>query len=181
MGLLIGISGKRGSGKDLLGAILSSQEGFTRFKFASVLKRHCQQFFGLTEEQTDGALKEAVDPRWKKTPRQIMIEVGTFYRVFDENFWVDKILSQAVDCERACITDVRYRNEAERIRAVGGVIVRLERDPLLNIYKDTPVIDDKSETDLDSYEPDFLITEDRNRTAADLEKFAKGVLRFHKR
>jgi hypothetical protein len=177
--MLIGISGKRGSGKDLLGSILVGEHGFKRFSFAQSLKKHVRDFMNLTEEQTDGELKEKptayVRGDWSCwTPRELMIEVGQFYRKFDSNFWVRKVLPYALDERNACITDVRFNNEAEAIRSAGGLLVRLERKPELNIYKGE--LNDATETELDGYSFDYVLGSDFNITPADLQHFAKGVL-----
>lgn len=185
--MLIGISGKRGSGKDLLGSILVNEYGFKRFSFAAAMKKHVRDFMGLTEEQTDGDRKEKPTAYSRGfvpygnslaydfwTPREIMIEVGQFYRKFDENFWVRKVLRYALDEKNACITDVRFRNEANAIRAAGGLVVRLERKPELNVYKGDII--DPSETDLDGYVFDYTLPADRNLKPEDLKTFAEGVL-----
>ena len=120
-------------------------------------------------EKTDG---------WFWTPREIMIEVGQFYRQFDKNFWVRRVLRDALDEQDACITDVRFRNEADSIRRAGGIVVRLERKPELNVYKGT--INDATETELDDYSFDYVLGADFNLTPADLQAFAKGVLSDNK-
>lgn len=177
--MLIGISGKRGSGKDLLGTILASEHGFVRYSFARALKQHVRDFMLLTEEQTDGGRKEMPTAYektdgWFYTPREIMIEVGQFYRQFDRNFWVRKVLRYAMDEQNACITDCRFVNEADAIRAAGGVVIRLERKPELNIYKGA--IDDATETELDHYSFDYVLGADFNLTPADLQHFAKEII-----
>lgn len=186
--MLIGISGKRGVGKDLLGTVLEGQFGFKKYSFAAAMKKHCRDFMSLTEEQTDGLLKEkstgyihtdgtgGVYGFW--TPREIMIEVGQFYRRFDENFWIRRILKDALDEKDACITDVRFRNEANAIRAAGGFLVRLERKVELNVYQGE--ITDPSETDLDGFMFDYRLDASNNVNPADLIRFAEGVLGNYK-
>jgi hypothetical protein len=188
MGLLLGISGKRGVGKTLLGTILAEEHGFQLFSFAEALKTHCKQAFGLTSEQTDGILKEAPTniPRlWVTgpqgsvpvsywTPRDLMISVGQFYRGIDENFWVKRIMSDAKGSSLGAIHDVRFKNEAKTILDAGGFLVRLERDPELNVYKGTNT--DSSETELDTWPFHFTIGADRNINRASLEVFAREIL-----
>lgn len=188
MGLLIGISGKRGAGKSLLGTVLTEHHGFQDFSFAGALKAHCRQAFGLTSEQTDGRLKEEPtglvktwvhlacgrSPGTYWTPRDIMIAVGNFYRGFDEDFWVKRVMSAAAAVPLAAITDVRYANEARHIVAAGGVVVRLDRSHELNVYK--AILTDRSETELDGWPFNFRLGEDRNIDRNSLEVFAREIL-----
>jgi hypothetical protein len=48
--------------------------------------------------------------------------------MFDENFWVDYALNSVVDGTKVVIADVRYPNEADAIKALGGKVYRVERD-----------------------------------------------------
>ena len=84
---MIGISGKRGSGKDTLAGMFLA-EGFQKVAFAKPLKEHVRNFFEMTTEHTDGSLKEVIDPRYGIAPRQVMIDIGQFYRRYDPLFWV---------------------------------------------------------------------------------------------
>jgi hypothetical protein len=168
--MIIGVSGKRGTGKDTLAAILV-ERGFQKVSFAKPLKAHVRQFFSMTEEHTDGSLKEIVDPRYGLSPRQIMIDVGQFYRRYDPLFWVKQAFRDLPTL--AAISDVRFINEADYIRKEGGIVVRLERKPELNIYKG--VLTDVSETQLDNYAFDEVFGEEVNITPADLRRFADSL------
>lgn len=168
--MIIGISGKRGSGKDTLAKFLI-ETGYTKVSFASPLKAHVRDFFSWTTEHTDGALKETVDPTWNVSPRQVMIAVGQFYRTFDPLFWVKQAFKNIP--VNTVISDVRFINEADYIRANGGIIVRLERKSELNIYKG--VIDDVSETQLDNYQFDVVLDAEKNINLTDLQNLAKEL------
>jgi hypothetical protein len=72
------------------------------------------------------------------TGREYLQNLGNEARgVFGENFWIDQVLpnpgerdwstlnwkdARYPDADILCITDVRYPNEADRIRALGGVV-----------------------------------------------------------
>lgn len=47
--MIIGLSGKAGSGKDSFADILVRQEGYTKLSFARNLKEMCKKVFGLTD------------------------------------------------------------------------------------------------------------------------------------
>lgn len=200
--ILIGISGKKGSGKDLLASYLKKY-GFINLPFASELKEAVRRDFNLSLEQTDGKLKEAdtefvKEKHWINngsvielrafnwTPREMMIAYGQFFRQFDPMYWVKKTFDKIYQIKafehyennemfRVCISDVRFRNEANYIKEKAGYLVRLDRKPELNIYK-TPSTD-LSETDLDNYQGfDFTLDKENNLVPADLEKFAGKIL-----
>ena len=75
------------------------------------------------------------------TGRQYLQHVGNEARnLFGEWFWVDQVTpldpgalkriwqdEHYVLPDSACITDLRYENEAERVRAIGGVIIEVTR------------------------------------------------------
>lgn len=181
---LIGISGKAGSGKDLFVSILKESVPYLEHrKMAGYLKHLCREHFGLTLEQTDGAKKGEHDSRYCMTPRQIMIDTGRFYRSIDPHFWIKKL---HVDIEQiwaaknnvpVAISDIRFPNEADWVRAMGGVLVRLERSAELRGGD----IDDESETSLDNYKYfDFTFNAASNVNAADMRRnvqvFLTGVL-----
>ena len=84
-------------------------------------------------------------------------EVG---RVISPNIWVDCLLKDYKNINNWIITDVRFENEAEAIKALGGVVIRIDR----NLgAKDNHV----SETALDSFNG-FDATIDNNGTIEDL-------------
>jgi hypothetical protein len=190
--VIVGISGKKGVGKDLLGSYLAPY-GFMRTPFAETLKSRVRRDFNLTLDHTDGALKEkptAYVNDWSPvngkptdywTPRQIMIAYGQFFRQFDPNYWINKTFeaiassTEWLRADKFVITDVRFKNESNYIKERGGFLVRLERHPELNIYKDACM--DVSETDLDDYDGfDMRLTADHNVTKKDLEQFAADIV-----
>ena len=183
------ISGKKATGKDLLGTYLRYY-GFIRVAFADALKRMVRQLFKLTVEQTDGALKEHptkyIRPGGKMvTPRRIMIEVGQFFRSFDPDWWV----TQAIELingndagSRIYIPDARFPNEIVRLKELKDAVVvtiRLNRSisERNKIYPGCENDKDTSETALDSYGHfDYALEAEKNHTPQDLERFAAKVV-----
>lgn len=197
MAIVVVISGKRGAGKDLLGKYLSYHK-FKGMPFAGELKDRVRRDFGLTKEQTDGALKEtptklakvlvSQNPETKEiteingfwTPREIMISYGQFFRQFDSLYWVKKVfdkINAGAPNDLITITDVRFKNEADYVKEQKGYLVRIERKPELNIYKG--VISDASEVELDNYTGfDLVLPKENNETPQDLEQFAYRIVDF---
>ena len=108
--MIIGIAGKARSGKDQLSEFIKEEfeEKYNRkfydAAFAFELKNMCKFQFGLNDDQLWGDKKESLDRRfprddWKHlaltgeammywTPREIMQEMGAFYRKIDYDFWI---------------------------------------------------------------------------------------------
>jgi hypothetical protein len=169
--VLIGVSGKRGTGKTTFGNIFCTKYGFKHYAFAQVLKDKVAQDFGLYGNQVDGKEKE-IPTQMGWTPRQLMVDYGQFYRKYDPMYWVKQLKHKLTNY--CVISDVRFKNEAEWIKSQGGYLVRLNRHPSLNIYQGTMM--DISETDLDNYDRfDFNLMEEANITIKDLEDFAYVV------
>lgn len=134
MKLLIGITGKAGSGKDTVADWLWERHGFLKLAFADPLKLAAEAIFGLPRGMFhDRGKKEAVNPYWGKSPRELLQLLGTEATkpVFGEDVWLKRWLisySMFKDTDPVVVPDVRFDLEAEYIRTIGGVILHLDRD-----------------------------------------------------
>lgn len=173
---IVGISGKRGSGKTTLANELVASGKFIRASFAAPLKFAVVRDFNLIQSQVNGALKEVIDERYNKTPRDIMIAYGNFFRSIDPNYWVDQLRLALDHIDRSVvIDDMRFENEAIMIKALGGYLVRLDRDEMFSPYKGE--IDDLSEIGLDNYTGfDLRIPPEFNKDLADLKSISERIL-----
>ena len=134
---LIGITGKKRTGKDTAAATLSVECGYDRFAFASLLKAMTYSLLArlgidpqTAYKMVDGDLKEMPCPQLcGKHTRWVMQTLGTEWgrKCIDENFWVRATLRAASSADKAVISDVRFANEAQAIRDAGGRVVRLLR------------------------------------------------------
>ena len=208
MSLIIGLSGKAGTGKDAVAKILVKEYNFVRVAFADPLKRICKEIFGFSDEQLWGPSEKRNEPdkRYPRThtipynlpndkrqsyiclccgwdagtqildgrpspkcyltPRYALQKIGTEYgRDCYQNVWVDYTLRIVKELfidrpdglanyydpvrglyqERKSwcmgehsriitnfpvgivISDVRFKNEFERLSQEGGVVARIVR------------------------------------------------------
>lgn len=171
---IIGISGKRGSGKDTLGKVLINKYGFVKVSFAKRLKELAKEMYDLTNEQVDGMLKETIDPRYGITPRDILIGLGNDGRKYDPNVWI-RLAFQGLPDGKYIVTDLRYKNEAKYLKDHGAMLVRLNRAKELNVYG-VQELDTLSETDLDNYQFDLTVPKELNVTLNDLDNVALQVV-----
>jgi hypothetical protein len=136
--LVIGLGATAQVGKDTAATYLEKKYPgrFKRVAFADKLKQITMDLFGLSWEQCYGPqeIKEAIDPRYGKSPRKIMQEVGEKMREIYPDIWVDTVFHTTIpkhekegyDCFAA--SDMRYPNEADGIRRRFGFAVRVDRD-----------------------------------------------------
>lgn len=139
--VLIGLLGRKQSGKDTAANILLSQNDFIRLAFADPIKNICRELFGFSEDQLYGN-KEVIDEYWNVTPRTTFQyigaelfrnQIGNILPNVGNNFWVcclerkyDNIIDGNPDAN-VVITDVRYQNELEMIHKKGGIIIKIDR------------------------------------------------------
>ncbi len=113
------------------------------FKFADALYDICRKKYGMTE---------------KDAP--LLQRIGSEYRAQDQDYWVKELFKSIYSgTDIAVITDLRYQNEAEYIKSVGGFTVNVVRK---NVDGSRYIADDRpsnhpSEIDLDSYNFDYEI------------------------
>lgn len=125
---LIGIHGPAEVGKDSVGRYLCREHGYIRQAFADPVKRTAQQMFRLTDDETwKDELKQQVNEFWGITHREMFQKVGTEAgrEIFGEDLWIRnwlKFYEEHKDVTNIVVTDVRFDNEADIIRELGGVV-----------------------------------------------------------
>lgn len=146
--MIIGIAGKKRSGKDTIADFLIKEYGFIKYGFADPIKEIAKIIFGFNEEQLYGDKKGEIDENWKIKPRDFFQKFGTDYGqfIFPEHFpdtfknvnkrslWVLVFNKWYLKKKRedpyikVIINDVRFNHEFECIQELGGYIMKVERD-----------------------------------------------------
>jgi hypothetical protein len=126
--MIIGLVGRSRSGKDTVARHIINYAPWYQIKrIAQPVKDSLKALYSWDERHTEGELKEVVDPRVGKSPRQAMIE--TAERVKQESgqdFFIESLLNTCSGF--TVITDVRFQNEAYMIRKHGGILIKIERE-----------------------------------------------------
>lgn len=174
MSKLIGLSGYARAGKDSVADVL----GFRRVSFADPMRKALYalnpivRWYDLEYWRVQDVIDKYGWDGYKKSPfaeelRSLLQRFGTEVgrEQFGANFWVDQAM-RLVETYRfqdfdVVLTDVRFPNEAEAIRAAGGVVWRVRRP---NVF---PANDHVSEVGLDDWPFDRFI--DNNGSLEDLE------------
>lgn len=159
--MIIGISGKAGSGKDTVAEIL-----FEKIHGGKIIAHFADNLKDIISRLLRISYQDLMNPEFKKktvdlfpqyTYRTLMQAIGTKFREIDKDFWV-KLMMETFKYSNnytILIADVRYKNEAEAIKKAGGVLVRINRDiPRINKHS--------SETDLDNYKFDYIINNNKD-------------------
>lgn len=156
--IIIGISGKAGSGKDASANILKTIAESRGKKvlithYADLLKFICKQYLGWNGEKDEYG-------------RHLLQFIGTeiFRDKVDKDYWVKFVLNMIVlfgyRYDYVIIPDVRFENEIDVPREHGQKVVHLQiRRP------NAPILPDgesghSSETVLDTMTPDCVIVND---------------------
>lgn len=128
--LLIGLCGRKGSGKSYVAESMKLTRGAKIIRFADTLK-DMMRVMGFTEDQINGDLKEVGCVLLNgKTPRYAMQTLGTEWGrdLLHENIWVNMLVAKAnKESGIVVVDDVRFPNEIEAIHANGGVVAWVER------------------------------------------------------
>ena len=177
--MIIGLSGKLGSGKDTVADIISDYILIERKSFAYKVKQITAILTGTTIEQNltrEG--KNIFIPAWKMTLGEMQQKVGTecIRDTLNQDAWVIALFADINnDGRHYVITDARFENEANAIKMRGGILIRINGDPA-NIRRDsTRDLNHPSETSLDSY-PHFDYVIDNNGTIEDLKSQVISIL-----
>ena len=133
---IIGMCGLKGQGKNSVGSIIKTHfKDWELVSFATTLKDAVASMFGWNRDWLEGiteesrAWREQPDEYWSKkfgrevSPRIIMQEFGTnlVREKWLASFWIDSLEKNIMNSDKnIIITDVRYPNEMEMVKRLGG-------------------------------------------------------------
>ncbi len=133
---IVGFSGLAGAGKSTAADVLIREYGFVRVRFAGPLKAMMAALYaeaGLDADdivqRIDGGMKEAPDPVLGGTsPRRAMQTLGAEWGrdLIARDLWISLWSRAAAMHSRVVVDDVRFDNEAAAIRALGGMVIRVD-------------------------------------------------------
>lgn len=137
----IGLTGRKGAGKDTVAANLVEVFSFQRFAFAEPIKKALAAIFEVeTALFEDVSVKEAkLDCLLGQSPRHLMQTLGTEWGrdIISPTMWIDLLMLKATHAIResrhVVVSDVRFDSEAAAIKQQGGVIWEIVRPKLASI------------------------------------------------
>lgn len=161
--MLIGISGKIGAGKTTAAHLLQEEDSrYTIHSFANLMKVWVTIATGIGNLNDQQQKKRQIEWLGGMTVRELLQKLGNSVRNnIDPNFWVNALLKNYTPNQLWIIDDVRYLNEAQAIKLLGGHLIRLN---IPTIREDEHI----SETQLDDY-PGFDFVYKNTGTIGDLK------------
>ena len=160
---VIGLSGWARSGKDTTADYLVEKHGYVKMSFAAPMK---EALYRLNPKVTINSvvgtpLRVGIDiygwdeikdrcPDVRPLLQRFGTEVGR--DMWGEDFWVDAAIDSIEDGSKVVFADVRFPNEADAIKSLGGEVWRIER------YGIGPANDHISEHAMNDYKFDTVIT-----------------------
>lgn len=160
---IIGILGKKHSGKDTVSDYIVAKYGYGKDSFAGPLKRGLKEFFGLTDQEVYTDLKDSVHPELGVTPRSLMTYIGTNIIRNDanlkinpnirKNLWVrllEKKFKKDYQYDSIVLSDHRFENECRMVLTNKGFVIKLVRPKLENPSENSKTEEHESEKAVDS-------------------------------
>jgi hypothetical protein len=190
--MLIGLGNYARVGKDAVASVLVQEHGFTRVAFADALKELALKADPLIYSNAmvnvatgRGHLKQVVHANGWENAKNQFPEVRKFLQnlgvaareVMGENVWVDAAFAgfnqhgpegRFLGESDVVVTDVRFPNEFERIKDLGGKLVKVSRPGY------GPANQHVSETALEDFEWDYELQ--NNGTLDDLPAKVASML-----
>jgi hypothetical protein len=183
--MILGINGYARSGKDTVGQIikdLQPEKNWEIKKFAGKLKQIASLLTNIPEEKMEDAYfkTQALSSEWwtpcdeglqPMTGREFLQKLGTdaLRNGLHTNVWVNALMSEHSKNKNWVVTDVRFPNEAEIIKAKKGVIIRIDRPGVKAVNNHA------SETGLDNWNFDYKIANVSDKIA--LKQSVESILK----
>lgn len=163
--MLVGITGRAGSGKDTIASVLAEHIPAVRImRFSEPIKQICRDVFGWQMRHTDGDMKDVVDPITGVMPRVAMQTLGTDWgRNLRSDVWIQLLLRRYVDAisrarvaqhghssvidqvHHVIVPDVRFIDEARAICDHGGYLIHVSRGSVQQMQHASEVECDSAE------------------------------------
>ena len=174
LGQTLGITGKIGSGKSTVAIYLVKNKGFVEYSMAGPLKK-IGEIFHFTPSQLYGTQEQKleINEHWGVSGRHFLQKFGTEicrdalpkvipemklggHAVWVRLFEIERLKNPEVNY---VVSDVRFLDEAESIKNLGGKIIRVDRN---SIEKKGQEHTHVSELEQDRIQEDTFIANDSN-------------------
>ena len=158
--IIVGLAGRKRVGKDSIADILIYEYGFVSDSFAAPFRDFVSQ--AICCDFADVVDKEApIDWLGGKSRRELMQLLGTAWgrKMIHADIWINALRQRIAKypASHTCplvITDIRFEDEAQAVRDMGGWVVHVRRPQLP--YTDMH----ESESDLQIYKMDGIVYND---------------------
>lgn len=180
--MIVGFVGKKGSGKSTAAEFLENEHGFMRVNFKDALVAELKhkmpllldEILNLVNYEKAVADMGTVNDLFVEKPpviRALLQNYGTEVRRADDpEYWVDawRNLVNVLDKTDIVVDDVRFENEAQAVRDMGGCLIRIIKEG-----EQQPVDTHASETEQDS----IVVNHDVKVNAGEIDKLKELVFK----
>lgn len=171
--MIIGLVGIMDSGKGTVGNIIKDKFGYITESFAQTVKDVTAILFNWDRKLLEGdttesrIFRETKDEWWSEklgfdiTPRYALQLVGTnsIRERIHSKMWIYSLERRIDPNKNYIITDVRFPNELDWIKSLGGKNINVTRDPLPEWYWDAHSDNMRNTTKMEDKYPDIHISE----------------------
>jgi len=154
--MVIGISGKIGSGKSEVARQIKKAFPYKNFKivsFGNMVKKNASLLTGISMKIILSRESKSIYlPEWEMTLGEMYQKIGTdcMRDNLHKNTWIIAAFAGYKDTDNWIFDDVRFFNEVDGVKDKGGLMIRLEGDPLKIRENDPRDMSHPSETQLDN-------------------------------
>lgn len=160
---IIGLLGRSRAGKDTIAEYICNQyPNYQIIRLSYSLKKAACCLYDYTMDQVESSSKEAIDPRWNKTPRETIQSLTNYMMSYMSVDFFTKKLFHAYDngkySSHIIIPDIRYPHDIEEIKRRGGIVIKVERpnnfvqhsfeDHIDNLQGTVTIVNDKGIDDV---------------------------------
>jgi ABC-type oligopeptide transport system ATPase subunit len=176
--MIIGLTGKKGSGKTTAARMLLGKiRGLQHINFKDALIQELKERMPKTIAELEHQFDRDADWLFSNKPdivRALLQDYGTTVRRKDiDTYWTDRWLEATSNLEHVVVDDVRFINEAQTVHNQGGVVIRLIRSDIES--NDSH----ESEVQMDLIKPDYTINVKeggQDELSAELDRIIKGLV-----
>lgn len=129
---LVAFAGYGGSGKDAAADYIAERYGFYRLKFAGTIKAMVGVMLNVPPRKIEDRAWKESPIEWldgQVTPRQLLQTLGTEWgrTLVHPDVWVRATMNRVAGMGWVVISDCRFDNEAQAVRAAGGLVIWIDR------------------------------------------------------
>lgn len=167
---IIGLLGRSRVGKDTVAEMIKEHcPEYKMRRLATPLKKAIKNLYDFDSFQLETNLKEEIDERWGKTPRECIVSLTDYMMGYmGTEFFTKRLYSEFDLPDYIIIPDVRYEHDINEIQRRGGIVVKIEKpnNPICHSFEDK----------IDGMKGDILIMNDGS--LEDLQSNLKKQLVF---
>jgi len=126
---IIGLMGRSRVGKDTVANMICKlHPEYKIVRLSTPVKQAVCELYGYSLEELESNTKEEIDPRWGKTPRELLQSLTDYMmKYMGDTFFTQKLYQTYKTNDFIIIPDIRYEHDILEIQKRNGIIIKIER------------------------------------------------------